>query len=142
MLLAKMAILIEWKNLFVANKQKSWFFWATATMMCINTIAYGVAIIMTCVRCRPTQKVWQPWLDGTCSAISSQKHTDVATSFVNTALDVLILLLPQPIIWKLKMTRLRRIGVSLVFSLGLLYVHLPPAPPCYISSGFCCVQVD
>lgn len=120
MLLVKTAILLEWKNLFVPKKAKNWFFWATTVMIAINVIAYSVAIIMTCLRCHPISKIWQPWVIGNCSNLSSQKSMDVATTFVNLALDVSILLLPQPIIWKLNMTRQRRIGVSLVFSLGIL----------------------
>lgn len=121
MLFAKTAILLEWKNLFVPKNTKSWFFWATITMIVINVVAYTVAIIMTCIRCTPVWKIWQPWVDGTCS---EQKATDVATTFINLAMDVVILLLPQPIIWKLNMTRQRRIGVSLIFSMGLLCVSL------------------
>lgn len=128
MLLAKTAILLEWKNVFVPNRAKNWFFWATTVMIAINVIAYSVAIIMTCLRCRPTSKIWQPWLEGNCSNLASQKRTDVATTFINLALDVVILLLPQPIIWKLNMTRQRRIGVSLVFSLGILCVSLSNYP--------------
>jgi hypothetical protein len=120
MLLVKTAILVEWKNLFVPKKARNWFFWATTAMIAINIIAYGVAIIMTCFRCRPAAKIWQPWLEGYCSSLSAQKSTDVATSFVNLAMDVVILLLPQPIIWKLNLTRQRRIGLTLVFSLGIL----------------------
>lgn len=120
MLLVKTAILYEWKNLFVPKKIRNWFFWATTVMIAVNVIAYSVAIIMTCLRCRPTTKIWQPWLDGHCSDLSTQKSTDVATSFINLALDVVILLLPQPIIWRLNVTRQRRIGLVLVFSLGIL----------------------
>lgn len=121
MLFAKTAILLEWKNLFVPTKTRNWFFWATTTMIVINVVAYTVAIIMTCLRCKPVWKIWQPWVDGNCS---EQKSTDVATTFINLAMDVVILLLPQPIIWKLNMTRQRRIGVSLIFSMGLLCVSI------------------
>ncbi|KAJ2998892.1 hypothetical protein NUW58_g174 [Xylaria curta] len=119
MLFAKTAILLEWKNLFVPKGTRNWFFWATMTMLVINIITYSVAIILTCLRCKPVWKRWEPWVDGYCS---DQKSTDVATTFINLALDVVILLLPQPIIWKLNMTWQRRIGVSLIFSVGLFVV--------------------
>ncbi|KAK8037135.1 hypothetical protein PG991_001449, partial [Apiospora marii] len=119
MLFAKTAILLEWKSIFVPTKKRNWFFWATTAMATINILAYTIAFIMTIFRCKPVTKIWRPWLQGTCS---EQKSTDVATTFINLFLDILILLLPQPIIWKLKMTRQRRVGVSLIFSIGLL-VH-------------------
>jgi len=34
--------------------------------------------------------------------------------------DILILLLPMPMIWKLHSTRANKIGLSLVFALGFL----------------------
>ena len=135
MLLAKTAILLEWKSLFVPGKQRNWFFWATTTMIGINVAAYSVAIIMTCLRCKPIWKIWQPEVEGSCKGLSEQKSTDVATTFVNLVLDLLILLLPQPIIWKLNQTRQRKIGVSFIFSIGLLCVSfLPASQPSYLYS--------
>ncbi|ETS76596.1 hypothetical protein PFICI_11983 [Pestalotiopsis fici W106-1] len=119
MLFAKAAILLEWRHLFVPTRTRNWFFWATTAMIVVNTVAYGVAIIMTCRRCNPPKKIWQPWVDGTCADLYSQKSTDIATSYINLVMDIVILLLPQPVIWKLKLTKQRRIGVSLVFSLGV-----------------------
>ena len=119
MLFAKTAILLEWKNLFAPRKTSYWFFWACIAMIVVNVIAYTVAIVMTSISCIPIQKVWSPWIEGVCR---QQKSTDIATTWINLAMDVVILLLPQPIIWRLKVTRQRRIGVSLIFSMGLLYV--------------------
>ncbi|KAI0484907.1 hypothetical protein GGR56DRAFT_49640 [Xylariaceae sp. FL0804] len=119
MLFAKSAILLEWKNIFVPHGTRNWFFWATMIMLGVNITTYTVAIFLTCFRCIPIWKIWQPWVDGHCF---SQKPTDVATTFNNLAVDVVVLVLPQPIIWKLNMTRSRKVGVSVVFSMGLFAV--------------------
>ncbi|RYP68706.1 hypothetical protein DL771_006507 [Monosporascus sp. 5C6A] len=89
------------------------------TVMVINVVAYTACIIAISLFCVPIQKLWTPWIDGTCFGRDS---SDIATAWVNLAIDTAILLLPQPIIWKLNMTRERKIGVSFIFSIGLLVV--------------------
>ncbi|KAK8070253.1 hypothetical protein PG994_006869 [Apiospora phragmitis] len=41
---------------------------------------------------------------------------------INAVIDLFILLLPQGIIWKLHITRQKRVGISLVFALGAISV--------------------
>lgn len=53
------------------------------------------------------------------------KALDVATAALNLLSHVLIFVLPQTMIWKLQMTRSRKIGVAIVLSAGLMYVQLP-----------------
>lgn len=86
-------------------------------MILVNVTAYILAIILTSVSCIPTSKAWQPWIDGHCF---DRRITDILTAWVNLLMDLVVLILPQPIIWKLNMTRNRKIGVSLVFSAGLM----------------------
>ncbi|RYP21923.1 hypothetical protein DL765_001999 [Monosporascus sp. GIB2] len=119
MLFSKTAILLEWNNIFVPNKRRNWFFWASRIMVVINIMAYTGAAIVVTLSCVPTRKIWTPWMDGTCFA---RESGDRVTAWVNLAIDTAILLLPQPIIWKLNVTRQRKIGVSFIFSIGLLVV--------------------
>lgn len=37
--------------------------------------------------------------------------------------DLFLIILPQPSIWRLKLGVGRRLGLSLIFTIGLLYVH-------------------
>jgi hypothetical protein len=41
---------------------------------------------------------------------------------LNIISDVAVLLLPQPQVWKLQMPLKRKIGVSIIMMLGVLYV--------------------
>ncbi len=44
---------------------------------------------------------------------------------VNAAIDLTILLLPVPMVWGLQMPRKRKIAVSGIFGMGLLYASCP-----------------
>ncbi|KAJ8132104.1 hypothetical protein O1611_g1519 [Lasiodiplodia mahajangana] len=119
MVLAKTAILLEWIHIFIPGREKTWFFWTARTMIILNITAYTLAIILTAVSCIPTWKIWQPWVGGHCF---DRRTTDVLTAWVNLFIDLAIFALPQPVIWKLHMPRGRKIGVSIIFSIGLLVV--------------------
>ena len=47
----------------------------------------------------------------------------IVSASINTASDLIIVILPQPVIWRLELTRKRKWGLSAVFLLGGLYVH-------------------
>ncbi|KAH7313900.1 hypothetical protein B0I35DRAFT_436077 [Stachybotrys elegans] len=119
MLLAKTAILIEWTRIFVPHGTRNTFFWATQIALVTNILVYVIGIIMSVVSCVPTEKIWEPWLEGRCF---DRKAIDVTTAAFNLFLDIYILILPQRFIWSLQMSRPRKIGVSLIFSIGLLIV--------------------
>jgi hypothetical protein len=119
MMLSKTAILVEWSRIFAPNGTTRWFAWSCKLMIAINILAYLSAIIVTSLSCIPTNKIWQPWVEGSCIG---RKDSDLATAWVNLFIDVAILALPQAIIWRLNMTRERKIGVSITFTVGLIVV--------------------
>ncbi|KAI0836348.1 hypothetical protein F5Y06DRAFT_273979 [Hypoxylon sp. FL0890] len=119
MLLAKTAILLEWIHIFNPGRERNWFFWGARSMILINVVSYIIAIILTSVSCVPTKKIWKPWIDGHCF---DRRTEDILTAWINLFIDLAIILLPQPVIWRLNMTRGRKIGISIIFSVGLIVV--------------------
>lgn len=87
--------------------------------MVINAGFYISSIAVTFGNCRPLEKVWHFWVEGTCI---DSKGRDVAGAAINLVLDISILAIPQKIIWTLHMDKRRKIGVAIAFSVGLLYV--------------------
>ncbi|KAI1744290.1 hypothetical protein F4680DRAFT_444319 [Xylaria scruposa] len=117
MFFAKTAILLEWIRIFVADRQRNAFFYAACTLIGVNLGVYGAGAIATGLACIPREKLWHPWISGRCI----DRHTlDSFTAFVNLAIDLGILLLPQKVIWKLQMSKQRKIGLSILFSVGLI----------------------
>lgn len=119
LLFAKTAILLEWVHLFVPRGTRNTFYWSARVMMVANILLYSSALIANFAGCQPLERFWNFWVSGHCV---DRKARNIVTGSFNVILDVLILLLPQPVIWKLQMTSARKIGIFVVFSVGLLYV--------------------
>lgn len=114
---AKAAILIEWTRIFIPRGTKNAFFYLSWGLIIFNAVFYAIAILVSVMSCIPTNKIWQPWVDGSCF---NRRAADIATAWFNLMVDIFILVLPQHIIWKLQMSRLRKLSASFVFSIGLL----------------------
>ena len=118
-LFAKTAILIEWMQLFTPHRIRPWFYWSAWAVLTINAMLYVSSIIAASVTCIPLEAYWSRWIPGSCINF---RIVTILSAFFNTFVDVIILLLPQGIIWRLNVDRSRKIGVSLIFSVGLLAV--------------------
>lgn len=85
--------------------------------MVVNMVYYTTALIAGNLSCFPFQYIWDKTIPGRCV---NRKALDVSTAALNLLSHLLILLLPHTIIWKLQMTLSRKIGVGIVFSVGLM----------------------
>ena len=56
-------------------------------------------------------------IGGKCS---SQKTYTIASAVTNMAVDLIIMILPMPPLWKLQLPFAERIGLSIVFTHGLM----------------------
>lgn len=70
--------------------------------------------------CVPVQKLWYPDLPGHCI---NQVGTWIANASSTILTDLIILLMPMPQLWKLHLQTREKIGLTLAFCLGFLYVH-------------------
>ncbi|KAI1329190.1 hypothetical protein F5Y16DRAFT_366977 [Xylariaceae sp. FL0255] len=119
----KAAILIEWIRVFVPFPTRNWFFYSCWALLITNSFVYASAIITQNLLCTPYRKTWDDTVPGYChtpfnSAIKTPV-TALVSSFFDLVSDVAILVLPQQVIWRLKMPTRRRIGISVVFAFGL-----------------------
>ncbi|OTA83401.1 hypothetical protein M434DRAFT_36766 [Hypoxylon sp. CO27-5] len=114
----KAAILLEWLHVFNPLRVRNKFFWICHTILWINVgfyVASGVAINLICT---PHAKIWDKSI--TTGHCGDSDNLYFAATIVNLISDILILSLPQKIIWSLKMSVARRLGVSLIFAIGVL----------------------
>ncbi|KAI1321023.1 hypothetical protein F5Y16DRAFT_405402 [Xylariaceae sp. FL0255] len=115
--LLKSAILIEWHRLFAPTRARTAFRVSCLFLLVINILAYAALFVILNLNCIPFAKIWNKALKGRC--IDLRKiHLCVAT--VDLVIDIAILVLPQRIIWQLKMSTLMKVGVSAVFTVGIL----------------------
>ncbi|KAK0610051.1 hypothetical protein B0T17DRAFT_545794 [Bombardia bombarda] len=120
MIFAKTAILLEWTHIFVPDRQRNAFYWGARGIMALNIALYLAVIITETMSCIPLKVIWTPWLEGDCRV--NKKVLDIITAYFNLVVDLIILLLPQRVIWKLSMTGSKKIGVSVIFSIGILTI--------------------
>ena len=72
--------------------------------------------------CQPLEAAWNPFIPGKCLPDRFIMH--IISAAINTASDLILILLPQPVIWSLNMDWRRQVGLSAVFLVGGAYV--PP----------------
>ena len=83
-------------------------------------LSFGVGIILQAfLNCRPFAKNWDPLLPGFCGPI---KASLVADGIINVVIDLAMIILPMPMVWQLQMSQQRKLALTVVFALGILYV--------------------
>ncbi|KAI8964165.1 hypothetical protein F5Y11DRAFT_316800 [Daldinia sp. FL1419] len=117
LMVTKSAILLEWVHLFVPDNHRCPFYWACHCLIWANVIFYSVTIIIANLSCVPLQRIWDITVDGKCNI---PMPLQVMAAALNLVIDISILVLPQPVIWKLHMPKTKRLGVSVVFAIGIL----------------------
>ncbi|KAI1129660.1 hypothetical protein F5Y10DRAFT_263886 [Nemania abortiva] len=115
-MLAKVAILLQWIRIFVPRKTRNFFFWTACVLMSIVAVYYTAASLVIIIPCAPFEKN----IDVLATCSPGAEILDLFSASINLVLDIAILLLPQRVIWKLQMSRRRRMGISFVFAIGAL----------------------
>lgn len=86
----------------------------------LTTAIIGLGIAGTLIKifgCNPIRKAWLPNVPGTCiDADMSCK----AIGLLHVALDVLMVVLPMPMIWNLRTARQNKVVISILLGLGLM----------------------
>lgn len=83
-------------------------------------VASGIGIVISLnLQCIPHRAIWDITIQATSKCFDLYQ-LQVASASIQLVCDVAILLLPQQVIWSLKMSWRKRLGVSVIFGLGLL----------------------
>ena len=127
--LVKVAILIFYRRVFTGNQR--WFRWAFWIMIAY-CVAWAIAtFVIVMVQCVPIPYFWnrayafyklEPPGTGTCLETTPSQ---VPVAFLNCIGDLVLILLPFPVLLRLQMNIRRKIELSIIFGLGALY-GIPP----------------
>ncbi|KAI0894066.1 hypothetical protein F4806DRAFT_503815 [Annulohypoxylon nitens] len=135
-LFTKLAILLEWLRIFNPAQHRNYFFWVTWGMIGANVTFCSLAIFLLAFACRPFEKHYNPFVDGSCF---DSRPLAVVSAVLDVVLGIGILVLPQQIIWRLQMSPKRKFGIGIVFAFGLLTIlcaiYRVPATIKWISSA-------
>ncbi|KAF2217241.1 hypothetical protein CERZMDRAFT_11067, partial [Cercospora zeae-maydis SCOH1-5] len=112
MAFAKFSILMFYKRL----SPQTWFRYAVNGMI---TIIVGFTVplmLMLMFACVPLKKIWDPTVtEGHCIEIG---NVYMATAGTSAATDIIMLFLPMPMLLRLQIPTIQKIGVVLIFSVG------------------------
>lgn len=79
---------------------------------------WGLAcIVLLNAQCTPHEAVWLFYLESNCYDLPSVMLTSASVQVIT---DIAMIVLPQRVIWSLQMSRQKKFGFSVVFSVGLL----------------------
>ncbi|KAI8964531.1 hypothetical protein F5Y11DRAFT_88097 [Daldinia sp. FL1419] len=115
----KAAILVDWIRTLIPYGVRNGFFWLCYAVLGANIVFYIVTLFLMNFACVPVEKNWNPYFDGGSCPVN-RKALSVAAAVLNLCSDTSILLLPQHIVWRLDLSTTRKVGVSVIFALGVL----------------------
>ena len=82
-------------------------------------VALGVAVVFVVIfQCKPVQAAWDKTIVG--EQCFSLEHYVVGTNVPNIVVDAAIIALPIPLVWKLQISRMRKVGLAAIFLLASL----------------------
>lgn len=90
------------------------------TVYCVMAfvLSYAVAsIVATLIECTPLSRIWNKKIPGTCINLTAFWYSNAAANITG---DVIIFLLPMRQIAALQMPFNQKVGIRLIFLLGLL----------------------
>ncbi|KAH9889217.1 integral membrane protein [Xylariomycetidae sp. FL2044] len=111
----KLTVLWLYSRIFATPQFRRWSYGIMALVVC-----YGISFLVVYqTNCRPVSQIWHPTPEGSCRDATREQF---ATIGVNLGLDIAIVLLPMPTLWKLNMPQRNKLVVTLMFSIGLITI--------------------
>ena len=120
MFLTKLSILLQLLQIFT-SRRTGVIYYVCHFMILFNLLFYGSFMFVAIFACSPRRRFWNPLVPGHCVDIDG---INIATSVINSASDLVLLILPIACVFTLQMTLRKKIGVSAVFATAVLYVFL------------------
>lgn len=112
MIFAKSSILLLYHRVFKPSRTTAWAIYVTLALV----VSYNVAIMFVVIfMCKPRRKAWDLTAPGTCVEVLA---LGVAGAALNFATDIIILFLPMPLVWKLRLPLRQKVAVIGIFATG------------------------
>ena len=105
-------------HLYISIFRKRDFRRACYVTIFISVLYYVGFILQVLLSCQPISYFWDKSdPNGWCVDL---RTTWVVQASVNMAIDILVVSLPMPVLWRLQMSEKKKIYVSLIFGLGIM----------------------
>lgn len=113
----KLAILLLYQRIFDIGSKKifGWVIKVCIVLQILDSLTYLCLIVLECI---PISAVWD-------KSITNPKCLDlhaisVAGAISSMTTDVILMLLPMPVLWTLQISRMKRIGLVFIFAVASL----------------------
>ncbi|KAI1798788.1 hypothetical protein F4811DRAFT_162090 [Daldinia bambusicola] len=114
----KAAILLDWIRILTPYGVRSNFFWFCYVVLGANLVFYILTLLLMNLACVPVEKNWNPlFIGGSCRV--NPTALNVTSAVLSLCSDIAILLLPQHVVWDLDMSATRKVGISVIFAIGV-----------------------
>ena len=111
---AKLTIVLLLLRIFGVDARFRRVGWVFITTWTIYSV---IDVLLVVFECSPVRKAWEPLLPGRCIDII---HVGVASGVVNIIYDVILLIIPIPMVWRLQLAKKMKIAVTGIFMTGSL----------------------
>ncbi|KAK8003211.1 hypothetical protein PG989_002930 [Apiospora arundinis] len=119
----KIAIPLEWARIFVppGTWKDSYFWWGSMFIVVLQSLVLVIITILLNVQCIPHEAIWDVTkiAGAKCFPLPILQKVSASTHFIT---DVIMVLLPQKVVWSLNLSMQKKVGLAFVFSLGMLGV--------------------
>lgn len=90
----------------------------TCYFMIVFLVCQGIEETAVVIfQCNPVEKAWKPEVKGKCLELLGFFYVSFG---IKLGADLIIFLLPIPVLWKTKLSRGKKLGITVMFLLGLL----------------------
>ncbi|KAF2264626.1 hypothetical protein CC78DRAFT_463135 [Lojkania enalia] len=117
LLFTKLSILFLVYRLFKANRRAAFLVWFGIVA---NALFYGVTFVTTVVWCAPGIGGDPMFAASRPSCQTNAKVQSIVQAGYNIGSDLYLLIIPIPVVWRLKTTLAKRLRICVIFALGLL----------------------
>lgn len=114
----KVGIILQVLRAFFPPSTRTVSFWIGHVVLWINVAFYFAMVIIELKTCTPRAREWDPTIQhGSCIHASEVRFL---LAMLNVATDIIIIVLPQRIIWGLHLPFRRKLALSALFLVGIL----------------------
>jgi hypothetical protein len=117
MLCAKFSILMYYKAIFGSINK---FRWAVYGVAALNTAYLGATTLVHIFWCSPVGAAYGIKYPGVKNICIDGYKTDLAIGALSLLTDLIILVLPMPMLYMLRLTKVRKLGLAAIFSISAL----------------------
>ncbi|KAI9793180.1 MAG: hypothetical protein M1816_000600 [Peltula sp. TS41687] len=142
MLFAKASILLLYHRVFKPNKTGRWAIHATLALVIIYNIAIVIANLL---QCTPRKEDFDIFKRGKCITIRQSRGFSKAAIIaivggtLNSFTDLMILILPMPMVWQLHLPTKQKIAVLGIFATGAFVLRVRNLAASYGKGDATCI---